>query len=94
MIRLKNNLLQITTVKDLDKIKKVLEIRASCHELEKCAVCGAKTENAYFYSKSSKDIGNLLCRECNQLEIQEDDVKGNAVLEYLYKRALKKQSSD
>ena len=81
-------------MKDGDKIKKILEIQANYHRLEKCTVCGAKTENAYFYSKSSTSSGSLLCSKCNRLEIQEGDVKGNAVLEYLYKRVHEKQSSD
>ena len=82
------------TVNDVDKIKRILKIRSNYYGLEKCTVCGAKTENAYFYNKGSKEIGILLCKECNQLEIKEGDVKGNASLEYLYRRVHQKQSSD
>jgi len=80
-------------VNDVDKIKRILEIRSNHYRLEKCTVCGAKTENTYFYNKGSKEIGILLCKECNQLEIKESDVKGNASLEYLYRR-IQKQSSN
>jgi transcription elongation factor Elf1 len=72
-------------MKDLDRIKKILEIKAIYQKLETCVVCGAKTGSVYFYN--TNDSANLmLCSDCNQLQISADDVKGDAQLEYLFKR--------
>ena len=77
-------------MKDIDKIKKILELNANYQKQEQCVVCGAKTDSVYFYNYSNKEIGHLICKECNQLQIVEDDVKGNYSLEYLYKKVFKK----
>ena len=76
--------MNIRMMKDLERIRKILELKASHQKLETCAVCGARTESVYFYN--IHDVVNLmLCSECNQLQISADDVKGDAQLEYLFK---------
>ena len=76
-------------MKDLDMIKKVLEIKASYQKLETCVICGAKTGSAYFYN--TNDRANLiLCNDCNQLQISADDVKGDSQLEYLFRKVYGK----
>ena len=76
-------------MKDLDKIKRILEIKANYQKLETCVVCGAKTESVYFHNDGDP-VGSMLCKTCNELQITEDDVKGDYQLEYLRQRAHKK----
>jgi len=76
-------------VNDIDKIKKILELKVTYQKLEQCAVCNAKTKSAYFHNGSKNENGHLLCPDCNQLQISDEDVKGNTLLEYLYKRMNK-----
>ena len=81
--------MNVIMMKDLDRIRKILELKASHKKLEICTVCGARTESAYFYNIN--DVANLmLCSDCNQLKVSVDDVKGNPQLEYLFKKVYGK----
>ena len=72
-------------MKDPDKIKRILELKATHQKLETCAICGASTGSACLYNINDK-AGLMLCNDCNQLQISADDVKGDTQLEYLFKR--------
>ena len=74
------------SVTDSKKIKKILELKANYQKLEKCTVCGNQTEDCHYHSKGSDKIGYILCKECNNLKIAKEDVKGDYLLEHLYKR--------
>jgi hypothetical protein len=75
---------------DLDKIKKILELKTNYQKLEQCYACGSKTKFCYFYSKGMANNGMMLCEQCNQLQISEEDVRGNYQLEYLHKKVYRK----
>ncbi len=77
-------------MENIKKIQKVLELKANCNRLEQCVVCGMKTESCFYYDKSVDKAGQALCKECNNLQITENDVKGNYLLEHLYKRVYGK----
>ena len=76
-------------MKDHDKIKRILELKATHQKLETCAVCGARTGGVYLYNINDT-AGMMLCNDCNQLQISDDNVKGNAQLEYLFKKVYGK----
>ena len=76
-------------MKDPDKIKRILELKATHQKLETCAICEASTGSACFYNINDK-AGLMLCNDCNQLQISADEVKGDAQLEYLFKRVIGK----
>ena len=77
-------------MKDLDRIRKILEVKTSYQKLEICVVCGKNTGSACFYNIN--DNANLmLCNDCNQLQISADDIKGDAQLEYLFRKVYGKQ---
>lgn len=81
--------MSVIVMKDLDRIRKILELKASHQKLETCTVCGAKTESVYFYNIN--EVANLmLCGDCNQLKISVDDVKGSPPLQYLFKKVYGK----
>ena len=75
-------------MEDIEKIKKILELRANYQKMENCAICGAKTGITYFHNANDK-VGQLLCKTCGELQVSEDEVKGNFQLEYLLRRANK-----
>ena len=75
-------------MEDIERIKKILELRANYQKLGTCTICGANTDSTYFHNPNDK-VGQLLCKTCNEVQVSEDEVKGNFQLEYLLRRANK-----
>lgn len=76
-------------MEDIKRIQRILALKANCNILDECSACGTKTDSCYYYDKGTEKIGNMLCKDCNNMKITKEDVKNNYTLEYLYKRIHK-----